>query len=133
MKITLFALSCLTLVACATGYTPRMYYSYIEVVNRSGDTITDVVLQVGADGRSLRCDTVTKNRICYERVGRRLYPRQTIELSWQDSTGKPQSRQLEPSVPLTLSPGLAMLISLKINADGSVKVEFREDDFRVRA
>jgi hypothetical protein len=133
MKTTLFALSCLTLVACAMGYTPRMYYSYIEVLNRGADTISNLEVHIGADGRSLRCDTVTKNRICYERVGRRLYPRQTIELSWQDSAGKLQSRQLQPSLPLTLSPALPMRILLQINADSSVEVEFREDDFRVRA
>jgi len=133
MKITLFALSCLALVSCATGYTPRMFYSNIEVVNHSGETISNLEVQIGADERILRCDTVTKNRICYERFGRRYYPRQTIELSWQDSAGKMQSRQLEPSVPVTLSPAVPMRILLEINADGSVEVEFREDNVRVRA
>jgi len=133
MKITLFALSCLTLVSCAIGYNPRMYYSYIEVANHSGGTLSNVELQIGADGRNLRCATVTKNRICHERFGKRRYPRQTIELSWQDSAGKLQSRQLDPSLPAYLSPAFSLHILLKINEDGSVKVEFRQEEFDFRA
>jgi hypothetical protein len=133
MKTTLFALLCLTLVSCAIGYNPRMFYSYIEVANHSGDTISNVELQMGADGRYLRCDTVTKNRICHERFSKRRYPQQIVELSWQDSAGKLHSQQLNPSIPATLSPGNSMRILFKIKADGSVKVDIREDQIRMRS
>ena len=127
MKTALFALSCLTLVACATGYIPRVSYSYIEIVNHTDGTINNVELQVGADGRNLRCDTVTKNRICYERFGRRKYPHQTIDLSWQDSAGELQSRQLDPKVPATVSSAKSQRLLMRIKEDGSVEVEFRSD------
>jgi hypothetical protein len=129
MKTTLFALSCLTIVACATGYTPRVLYGYVEVANHTGGTITNVELQVGADGRNLRCDAVTKNRICYERFGRRRYPDQTIDLSWQDSAGELQSRQLNPKIPMTISSGVPQRLLMRIKEDGSVEVEFRSDYF----
>ena len=129
MKTALFALSSLTLVACATGYTPRVSYSYLEIANHTGGTINNVELQVGADGRHLRCDTVTKNRICHERFGRRRYSNQTINLSWQDSAGELQSRQLDPKVPATVSPTKPQRILMRIKEDGSVEVEFRSDSF----
>ena len=128
MKITLFALSCLTLVACSIGYAPRMYYSYIEVANHSGATISNVELQIGADGRNLRCDEVTKNRVCQERFGKRRYPREIIELSWQDSVGQSQTRQLDPMLPAALSPAFALKILVKIKEDGSVTVDIRQDE-----
>ena len=127
MKTTLFALSCLTLVACASSYTPRVIYSYVEVANYTGGTINNVELQVGADGRHLRCDTVTKSRICQERFGRRRYPQQTIDLSWQDSAGELQSRQLNPRIPAYMSPTKSQRLLMKIKEDGAVEVEFRPD------
>ena len=128
MKAVLFALSCLTLVACSIGYAPRMYYSYIEVANHTGTTISNVEVQIGADGRNLRCAEVTKNRICQERFGKRRYPREIIELSWQDSADQSQTRQLDPVLPATLSPAFALKILLKIKEDGSVTVDIRQDE-----
>ena len=127
MKITLFALSCLTLVACSIGYAPRMYYNYIEVANHTGTTISNVELQIGVDDRNLRCDTVTKNSICGERFGKRRYPREIIELSWQDSAGQPQTQQLDPVLSATLSPAFALKILLNIKEDGSVTVDISQD------
>jgi hypothetical protein len=132
MKTTLFALSCLTLFACATVYTPRVFYNYVEVLNQTGGTINNVDLQIG-DSRNLHCDTVTKKRICYKRFGRHRYPQQPLELSWQDSAGELQARQLDPPIPATLSSGVSARVLLEINADGSVKIEFREDDFSIRS
>ena len=128
MKIALVTLSCLTLISCSIGYSPRFYYSFIEVANHTGDTINNVELQIGADGRNLRCEEVTKNRTCNERFGKRPYPQQTIELSWQDSAGQSQTRQLDPMLSATLSPALGLKILLKIKEDGSVTVDFRQDE-----
>jgi len=128
MKTTLFALSCLTLVACATGYTPRVFYNHIQVANHTGGTITNVELQFGADGRNLRCDAVTKNRICGERFGKRRYPNQIIDLSWQDSAGELQSRQLDPKIPAYVSSAISQSLLMRIKEDGSVEVEFRSND-----
>jgi hypothetical protein len=131
MKTLLVTLCCLTLAACAGGYNPRYYYSIIEVANLSGGAIANVEVQIGADGRNLRCETVAKNALCYERFGKRPYPQQDIELSWQDSDGNPQSTKVNPHLPATLTPSWALRIMLDIREDGSVKAYFKQDDFRV--
>ena len=128
MKKLIITLSCLTLAACAGGYNPRFYYSNIEVANLSGGAITTVEVQVGADGRNLRCETVAKNALCQERFGKRPYPQQDIELSWQDSDGNPQSTRVNPHLPATLTPSWALRIMLDIREDGSVKVYFKQDE-----
>jgi hypothetical protein len=128
VKTILLVLSSLTLVACSMGYSPRYYYSFIEVANHTGDTIHNVEIQIGADGRNLRCDEVTKNRTCNERFGKRPYPRQTIELSWQDSAGQSQTRQLDPVLSVTLSPTFGLKILVNIEEDGSVTVDMRQDE-----
>ena len=128
MKKLIITLSCLTLAACAGGYSPRFYYSNIEVANLSGAAITTVEVQVGADGRNLRCETVAKNALCQERFGKRPYPQQDIELSWQDSDGNPQSTRVNPHLPATLTPSWALRIMLDIREDGSVKVYFKQDE-----
>ena len=130
MKKLLITLSCLILAACAGSYNPRFYYSNIEVANLSGGAITTVEVQVGADGRNLRCETVAKNALCQERFGKRPYPQQDIELSWQDSDGNPQSIRVNPHLPATLIPSWALRIMLDIREDGSVKAYFKQDERR---
>ena len=125
-------LSCLTLAACAGGYNPRYYYSNIEVANLSGGAITNVEVEVGAEGRNLRCETVAKNALCQERFGKRPYPQQDIELSWQDSDGNAQSTRVNPHLPATLTPSWALRIMLDIREDGSVKAYFKQDEGWVR-
>ena len=121
-------LSCLTLAACTGGYNPRYYYSNIEVANLSGGAITNVEVQVGADGRNLRCETVAKNALCQERFGKRPYPQQDIELSWRSSDGISQSIKVNPHLPATLTTFWALRIMLDIRVDGSVKAYFKQDE-----
>ena len=131
MKAALFAVSCLTVVGCATGYTPRVSYSYLQIANHTGGTINNVELQIGTDGRNLKCDTVTENRICDDRFGQRKYPNQPIDLSWEDSAGEVQSRQLEPKVPATVSSAVPQRLLMRIKEDGSVEFEFRSDNYKL--
>ena len=132
MKTLLVTLFCLTLAACAGAgaYNHRYYYSDIEVANLSGGAITDVEVQVGADGRNLRCETVASNALCQERFGKRPYPQQDIELSWQDSDGNAQSPTVNPHLPATLTASGALRIMLDIREDGSVKAYFKQDEGR---
>ena len=130
MKTISLLLLSLVLVSCAGGYNPRYYYSNIEVANLSGGDISNVVIQIGADGRILRCEFVVKNALCQERFGKRPYPQQTIELSWQDSAGNAQSGQVNPQVPVTFSPALSLRVLVDIQEDGSLKARFRQDDLR---
>jgi hypothetical protein len=130
MKTITLLLSSLVLASCAGGYNPRFYYSNIEVANLSGGAITNVEVQIGADGRNLHCETVAKNALCQERFGKRPYPQQDIELSWQDSDDNPQSTKVNPHLPATLVPSWALRIMLDIREDGSVKAYFKQDEGR---
>lgn len=126
MKV-LTLLSCaLLLAACNAGYSPRFYYGNIEVANLTGGDISNVKIDTGE--RELSCATVASNALCQERFPKRPYPEQALQLSWLDSNGQQQVRQPNPSIPLTLSPSLALRLLLEINADGSVKVYFRQDN-----
>jgi len=132
MKATLLLLSCLLITACATGYNPRFYYSNIEVANLSGAEIRNVEVQIGEAGRNLRCDSVAKNALCQERFGKRPYPQQEgLRLSWQDGEGNSQSQQMNPSIPATMTLGLALRVMLDIGEDGSVKAYFKQDNIRL--
>ena len=128
MKSITLLLSSLVLASCAGGYNPRFYYGNIEVANLSGGDISNVVVQIGADGRTLRCETVAKNALCQERFGKRPYPQQTIELSWQDSAGNAQSAQVNPQIPATMVPSLSLSVMVDIQEDGSLKARFQQDD-----
>lgn len=122
----------LLVASCATGYNPRFYYSNIEVANLSGADISNVEVQIGANGRNLRCDSVSSNALCQERFGKRPYPEQDgVRLNWQDAEGNSQSQQLQPLIPVTMSNGIALGVMLDINEDGSVKAWFKQDTLRL--
>jgi len=132
MKAKLLLLPCLLITACATGYNPRFYYTNIEVANLSGTEISNVEVQIGEAGRNLRCDSVAKNALCQERFGKRPYPQQEgLRLSWQDGAGNSQSQQMIPSIPATMTPGLALRVMLDIGEDGSVKAYFRQENISI--
>ena len=132
MKVIAAILPCLLITACATGYNPRFYYTNIEVANLSGAKIRNVEVQIGEAGRNLRCDSVAKNALCQERFGKRPYPQQEgLRLSWQDGAGNSQSQQMIPSIPATMTPGLALRVMLDIGEDGSVKAYFRQENISI--
>ena len=128
--LTLVAL-CLAVSACVTSYNPRYYYSNIEVANLTGDTIRNVKVQIGPEGRTLECAEVTNNRLCQQRYSKRIYPKAMIQLNWQTSDGQQMSAQMNPSVPLTLVPSHSLRVMMDIAADGSVKFYFKQDDARL--
>lgn len=130
MKILPLLLASLLLSACGFSYNPRYYYNNVEIANLTGDTIRDLRVQIGIDGRVIACDEVTDKRLCQQRFGKRPYPQDLVDISWRDTAGQQQSRQINPSIPLTLTPSLALRLVLEINADGSIKAYFRQDDFR---
>lgn len=131
MKIaTLLTLSLLIAACAGGGYNPRYYYDQIQVSNLTGETMTNLKVQIGPGGRVLECAEVTDNRICQQRFGRRPYPEQTVDLTWTNSDGQPVSRQTNPSIPAYFSaPGVALMLFIEIKADGSLKVYFEEDNY----
>ena len=131
MKALTLVLFSLVLASCAGTYNPRFYYSNIEVANLSGGDISNVEVQIGADGRNLQCEAVAENALCQERFGKRPYPQQAIELSWQDSDGSAQSAQMDPQIPATMTPSRSLRVMIEIQQDGSVKAVLRQDERRV--
>jgi hypothetical protein len=125
-KLSILLFSVLT-VACVTGYNPTYYFNEIQVVNLSGATITNVSMRVKGSDKTLSCEEVTKNRLCHDRFGKRLYPQQEIELSWTHSDGSQKSQQLNPGIPAYYFPVFALRVMLEINEDGSVKSFFEQD------
>ena len=128
MKALTLVVLCLTVSACVNGYHPRYPYSNIEVANLTGDTIRNVKVHIGPDGRTLECAEVTKNRLCQERFGKRVYPQGEIHLSWVSSDGEPMSAKMTPPIPATFAPSLSLRVMMDIAADGSVKFYFQQDD-----
>jgi hypothetical protein len=126
-KILVPALLILT-SACAVGYNPRYYYNELQAANLSGGTITDVRIQVGGSGRVIECDTVLKNALCYEHFGKRPYPQQGIDLSWTLPGGERKSELLTPPISVLYSPAFPLRVILEINADGTVKAYYKQDD-----
>jgi hypothetical protein len=125
MKAISLILSSLLLAACSGNYSPRFYYSYIQVANLTGKTISNLELQVGE--RELACDTLTNNSICDDQFGKRPYPQQPVQLSWQDGDGKQQTRQPNPPVLATMTPGKPLRLHLEIHEDGSVKSTLQQN------
>ena len=117
--------------ACSTDFNPRYYYYGIELANLTGETITNLDIQVGADGRQLTCDEVTNNRICHERFGKRPYPTDGVRVSWQNASGETLTRELNPSVPITMVPSLAVGLVMEIDENNEISARFRQESFRL--
>jgi len=128
MKVLNLVTLCVLTSACATGFNPRYYYSDIEIDNLTGETLRNVRVQVGPGGRVLECAEVTKDRICQQRIGKHLYPKAEVRLSWQTEDGRQMSAQENPSVPLTLVYSQPIRLMMEIAADGSAKFYFKQDD-----
>ena len=131
MKYFLVAVMGLALAACSVGYNPRYYYTNVQVANLTGGDIGELRVQVGAEGRVIECDLVTNNRVCEERFARRIYPQDVVDIRWRDAAGEVQSRQVNPSVPITLTTGLPVRLLIEIDAEGSIKAFFRQDSLRL--
>jgi len=128
MKILNLVTLCVLISACATGFNPRYYYSDIEIDNLTGETIRNVRVEVGPGGRVLECAEVTKNRICQQRIGKLLYPKAEVMLTWETADGRQMSAQENPPVPITLVYSQPIRLLMDIAADGSVRFYFKQDD-----
>jgi hypothetical protein len=128
MKKYLIVLLSLSTFACATGYNPRYYYNQVQAVNLTTAAITDVSVNFVGSPRSLACDEVAKNAMCGDLFGKLLYPQEGFELSWTHTDGSRKSELFSPAVPVTFSRGSPLRIMMLINADGSVKAFFEQDE-----
>lgn len=128
MKNYLVVLLSLSALACASGYNPRYYFNQVQAVNLTTATITDVSVNFVGSPKALACDEVAKNAMCADLFGRLLYPQQGIELSWTHTDGNRKSEVFSPAVPVTFSSGFPLRIMMLINADGSVKAFYEQEE-----
>ena len=128
MKKQLMMMLSLSTIACATGYNPNYYFNEVQAVNLTTAQIADVSVGVVDSPKSLACDAVLKNAMCADRFTKRRYPQQGIELSWTHADGSRKSGLFAPAIPVTLNAAFPLRIVLEINADGSVKSFYEQDE-----
>lgn len=128
MKKHLIVLLSLSALACATGYNPRYYFNEVQVVNLSTGMIADVRVGFVGSPKTLDCDEVAKFAMCADRFNRRFYPQQGIELSWTHTDGSRKSDLFSPAIPVTYNPVFALRIVMEVNADGSVKPFYEQEE-----
>ncbi len=128
MKQLLIAMLSFLTLACVTGYNPRFYFNEIQVVNLSTATIEDVRVIFVGSSKALGCAEVAKHAMCADRFGRRLYPQQGIELSWTHTDGSLKSGIFSPLIPATYNSAFALRIVMEVNANGSVKAFYEQDE-----
>ena len=98
------------------------------MVNLSGGTITKVNLRVGGSERTLACDEVLKNALCDDRFGKRLYPQQSLELSWVNEQGKQNSQQLTAVIPAYFVTAFPLRIILEVLEDDTAKIYYEQEE-----
>lgn len=121
-------LGSLALAACVTGYHPTYSFNQLQVLNLSGGTIAEVEMRVLESQKSLQCERVNKNAICNDYFGKRNYPQRGIELSWRHPDGSMRSETFNPPVPVTYYSAFPLRIVMQINADGTVKPFYEQDE-----
>lgn len=130
MKILIVLLGAGLLAACASGigYNPRFYYNEIQAVNLTGSTISDVSLRVSGSPLELDCPEVANFAMCADRFGKKAYPQQGIEVSWTLADGSRRTDSSSPGIPAYYYAAFPLRIVLEINADGSVKSFYEQEE-----
>ena len=128
MKKQLIMMLSLSTIACVTGYNPNYYFNEVQVVNLTTARIADVRVSFVDSPKSLACDAVLKHAMCADRFSKRRYPQQGIELSWTHADGSRKSDLFTPAIPVTFSAAFPLRIVLEVNADGSVKPFYEQDE-----
>ena len=128
MKLQLMLVLGLSTLACATGYHPTFYFNQIQVVNLAVAKIANVRIGFVGSTKNLNCEEVARHAMCADRFGKRLYPQKGIELSWTHTDGSRRSDLFSPAIPATYNPVFPLRIVMEINADGSVKPFYEQDE-----
>jgi hypothetical protein len=118
----------LSTLACVTGYNPRFSFNEVQVVNLTTAMIADVRVDFVGSPKTLACDEVAKYAMCADRFSKRFYPQQGIELSWTHTDGGRRSDLFTPAIPVTFNAVFPLRIVMEINADGSVKPFYEQEE-----
>jgi hypothetical protein len=128
MKILYLLVLGVAISACSMKYTPMYYLNEIQVVNRTGTTITNVSVRFQNSTKTLFCDEVTDNRYCQDLFPRHRYPQQVIELSWVHGDGTTQSRQFNPGIPAYFNTAFPLRLMMEVSEQGTVKTYFEQEE-----
>ncbi|NNE63679.1 MAG: hypothetical protein HKN34_06330 [Gammaproteobacteria bacterium] len=128
MKILYMLVLGIAATACSMKYTPKYYFNEIQVVNYSGATITNVSVRFESSAKTVKCDVVTKNRLCRDYFNKLRYPRQVIELAWTHGDGVEKSQQFNPRIPAYYHTPFPLRVMLEINEEGAVKTYFEQEE-----
>ena len=128
MKISLILILTLLTTACVTGYNPRYTFNEIQVVNLSAALIVDVRAVIAGSPKNIACGEVVKNAMCADRFPKHMYPQQGIQLSWTHTDGSRKSGLFTPAIPVTYNAVFPLRIVMEIDADGSVKAFYEQDE-----
>lgn len=126
-SIILIVLSSVT-IGCALGYNPRYYVNEVQAVNLTSAEISDVTINIIETTKKLDCEEVLKNAVCADRFNRLFYPQLGVEVSWTHTDGKRKTGSAAPSVPVTFVTAFPIRIVMEINADGSMKTFYEQDE-----
>lgn len=131
MKKSIILLTALLTAGCVSGeYNPSYRFNQLQVVNLTGATINNVEVEVLESERSNNCAEVNNNAICDRRFGSRRYPQQGVRLSWDHTDGSRKSEIFNPPVPIYFSTAFSLRLVMEIDANGSVKPFFEQDEPR---
>jgi hypothetical protein len=128
MKKQFMVILSLSTLGCATGYNPRFSFNEVQVVNLTTAMIADIRLGFVGSPKTLACDEVAKYAMCADRFNKRFYPQQGIELSWTHTDGSRKSDLFAPAIPVTFNAVFPLRIVMEVNADGSVKPFYEQDE-----
>ncbi|MDH3219045.1 MAG: hypothetical protein OEO19_05865 [Gammaproteobacteria bacterium] len=128
MKSLIVLFVSLVTAACATGYHPVYRFNEILVVNLSGATILDVDVRIAESPRTLQCQSVAQNAMCYDRFGSRNYPQRGIELGWTPADGSAKRETVNPRIPAFFMAAFPLRIVIEIRDDGSVNAFYEQEE-----
>jgi hypothetical protein len=126
-QLSVLFLSILT-TACVVAYNPIYWFNEVQVVNLSGETITDVKVRVLDTSKSYRFEEVAQFALCRDYFGKRRYPQQGIELSWTHPVGSSKSELVDANIPAYFVTAFPLRIVTEIADDGSVKIFYEQEE-----
>ena len=113
--------------ACATTYQPSYYYNEILVVNNSKELVQDVTISATNNGRVFSCGNIAPFGICSNRIGKRRYEQNPIQVSWTFGGSSNQTEAFVIKVPATFYTAFPLRGVVAIEPDGSISTYFEQD------
>ena len=128
MMKKLLLLGCAVFVtACASNYKPMYMVSEIQVVNHSNEMIQEVTLRVPDTGRTFSCGNIAPYGLCSNRIGKRRYDYNPIQIDWVFGNKPGQTEEFVIDVPSYYSTGVPMRAVLAFSPEGELSAYFKQE------